>query len=150
MEDMTKSKTNQSINNVDYKIDGECPPTCGKCCQSILPISEYEIKKITKFLQRNPEVYADPINKNSNPFSENYVDRCPFLDENNRCKIYIHRPEICSVFTCGKQTTKFNYADKKLINMWSEFYPDEVVLNAPDIIEMNSYFQEMKKKANQD
>lgn len=146
MEDTKKLSQNNGL-SVDYKINGECPEKCGRCCSSILPMSEYEIKKIKKYMKRNPEKFGDPINPNDNLNEKNYKDVCPFIDENGRCKIYVHRPEMCKKFICGKHTMDFNYGDKALYNMWDIFYPEILVLNKPDIIEMNKYFSQMKEKA---
>ena len=44
---------------MDYTIDGKCPESCGRCCTSILPLSDYEIKKINKYLKHHP---VEPYN----------------------------------------------------------------------------------------
>lgn len=128
----------------DYTKDGLCPEDCGKCCTSILPLTEREIKKIKQYVRRNN---IQSLNQNTNPNNDKYVDKCPFLTENNRCKIYIHRPEVCRRYMCGdRELGSFNHRDKKLVNMITEFFPDEECFNAPDVNRMDAEYQRRKEE----
>ena len=82
----------------DLSVNGKCVPEhckC-KCCTNILPLSDYEINKIKKYIRRNN---ITPINR-SDLENDTYVDVCPFLSEDYRCNIYIMRPEVCKYFRC--------------------------------------------------
>lgn len=131
--------------NEDYMVNGQCQDDCGKCCSSILPLNDHEIKKIKQYIRRNN---IQPLNKNTNIYNDEYVDVCPFLTETNRCKIYIHRPEVCKRFFCGdRKLAAFNHRDKHMVNMLTEFFPDEPCYNAPNVKEIDSIYQNKKEKA---
>lgn len=132
---------------MDYTIDGKCPESCGRCCTSILPLSDYEIKKINKYLKYHPVEPYNP-NKTRNIFDTYYKDVCPFLDENKRCKIYIQRPEVCQWFMCDSTTTNnnFNHSDKHIINMLTTFFPNESCTGAPDISILDQQYQYKKEE----
>lgn len=122
-------------------IEGECSK-CGKCCTSLLPMSEYEINKIKKFVQRKHFV---PYDRNTN--SEDYVDVCPFLNWSNECSIYGRRPEVCVWFSCDGSDGNFKHKDKNIINLYEEFFPNIKLTNPPDVERMNNIYKLKKEKA---
>ena len=132
---------------MDYTIKGKCPPSCGKCCANILPVSDYEIKKIRNYLKHHEIIPHNP-NKTLNIFSPEYKDECPFLDNNKRCSIYIQRPEVCKWFMCDSSTThsQFQHNDKHIINMLTTFFPEEKCTGAPDIGILDKQYQEKKQE----
>ena len=38
--------------------------------------------------------------ENKHPIRQDWYDRCPFLNNNNKCDIYSDRPLICREYTC--------------------------------------------------
>lgn len=131
----------------DYTINGKCPQSCGKCCTGILPLSDYEIKKIRKYIQHHDIIPYNP-NKNNNVFNNNYEDSCPFLDKEKRCQIYIQRPEVCRWFMCNsdQNNMNFHHEDKRIINMLTTFFPEEKAYGAPDIGILDKQYQEKKRE----
>ena len=61
-----------------------------ECCSNYLPLQEQEIKKMKKLAQK----------ENKHPIRQDWYDRCPFLNNNNKCDIYSDRPLICREYTC--------------------------------------------------
>lgn len=102
---------------------------CGKCCTNILLLEDQEIKRIKKFIREN-DIKCNNKNSIMLASSEGYIDRCPFLSNDNLCMIYEMRPQICRDFKCStfcdlKNTTETNYEKVKAINMIKTFYPNE-------------------------
>lgn len=128
---------------MDYTENGKCPESCGRCCTNILPVSDYEIKKIKQYIKHHPVKINNP-NKDNNVFNTNYEDVCPFLDENKRCQIYIQRPEVCRWFMCSGSEGEFCHEDKKIISLIHTFFPSEHCLGIPDIGTLNKQYQDKK------
>lgn len=85
------------VNQVLKRVGNECKH-CGWCCKmNKAQVTQLEIARIRKFLGMD-----------QSEFEKKYVERqpggfyfhapCPFLDENNHCKIYPVRPDVCKVF----------------------------------------------------
>lgn len=127
----------------DYTINGECPKDCNRCCTAVLPLSDYEINKIKKYIRRNN---IKPYNPNINLNNPKFIDVCPF-SQNGRCAIYVNRPSVCKWFNCNGNKGKFDHSDKKMVNMLTEFYPEEICANRPDIDIINLQYQEQKHRA---
>lgn len=122
---------------IDYTENNKCKEKCGKCCTPLLPLNQHEIDKIKKYILRNKIV---PSNVDFNI--------CPFLDENKKCMIYTHRPEICKKFICSKHIENFNHNDKDIIDLWKEFFSEVSILLPIDRAEkINEEYQIKKKKA---
>ena len=115
--------------------DGSCSENCGRCCTPVLPVNEYELKKIKKFLQRNP------IEPNVDPGA------CPFLTEEKKCSIYLHRPEICQCYTCNAPLTNFYHFDKAIKNLREEFFPEQAKNELYDVKKLNMEYQIRKNRA---
>lgn len=128
---------------MDYTENGKCPSSCGRCCTNLLPLSDYEIKKIKQYIKHHTIKINNP-NKNNNVFTDYYKDVCPFLDEDKRCQIYIQRPEVCKWFMCDGNEGEFSHADKKIINMIQVFFPSERCVGAPDVEILNKQYQDKK------
>jgi uncharacterized protein len=70
---------------------------CGNCCKSISPaIYESDIRRMASSLRIKASEFTDEyLLKEEN---EDYVflkTPCPFLDDDNSCKIYNSRPRAC-------------------------------------------------------
>lgn len=135
--------------SIDYKVDGKCDPSVchSQCCASILPLSDYEINKIKKYIRRN-NILAVNRNADQSVFGneDEYVNICPFLSEDFQCNIYVHRPEICRNYLCGEDRWNFNDRDKKIIDMLSTFYPNEKCLNKPNVEMLDEMYQAKKEE----
>ena len=137
---------NQMANSVDHTINGECQG-CGECCSALLCVSDAEIKKIKKYLGQHPEVKM--INRNT-ALDKNFKDVCPFLSKGNRCQIYEVRPEICQKFLCSnfKNPEKgvMNHRNKHIVNMITMFMGEKACPNAPDLTNLNKFYEAKKKE----
>ena len=110
----------------DFTVNGKCSQ-CGECCSNLLPLSEYEIKRIHQFVTKKnimPHV-------NNFPTKSATIDMsCPFRNNKKRiCEIYKIRPLICQVFQCNKQASPeegvlFAREPRILVNMREEFFKE--------------------------
>lgn len=81
----------------DFTNDGVCSG-CGECCSDILPLTNKDIKRIQKYIDKH-DIKLSPKRAD--------IDMtCPFLDIKHKCKIYEMRPRVCQVFKCDKKLTK--------------------------------------------
>ena len=136
----------QMANKVDHTIDGKCSG-CGACCSAVLCVSDAEVSKIRGYLGEHPEVKM--IDRN-NALQKDFIDICPFLSEEKKCQIYEVRPEICRRFICSKyqnvDNQPLNHRNKKIINMITTFNQTGKCPNAPNIKELNKFYEEKKKE----
>lgn len=128
----------------DFVCDGK---VCGaKCCTNILLLSDKEIAKIRNYVNRN----NIPVRNRHNIFSQEYIDICPFLNEDYKCDIWLIRPKICESFFCNtflkKKPNIPDYKKLKPVNMLLTFSPNSYCPNAPDLKEVYKKFKELKKK----
>lgn len=109
----------------DYTADGKCS-CCGECCSNLLPLSEYEIKRIHKYIEKR-HIKA---HKRNLLLAEAIDMTCPFRNEEKRiCEIYKIRPLICKVFKCDKRPNAdegrlLGEEPKILVNMRKEFFKE--------------------------
>jgi len=73
---------------------------CGKCCNcSPIVISPKDIKVMAFALNMSPKAFKEQYTEvyPGKPGISHFKKEkpCAFLDENNRCKIYNARPDIC-------------------------------------------------------
>ena len=115
--------------------NGKCSDGCGKCCTPVLPISLYEKNKIQKYLNRHPLV--------PNP----NLDACPFLSDQKRCMIYIHRPEICQKYMCNTRLIDFYHFDKEIIDLRQAFFPNEPHTDSQELEQIKMDYEVKKMKA---
>ncbi len=99
-----------NIETLELKTDSsfkfKCIENCGKCCIELdIPLRDEDIALIEdlgynvwefvdyeKMFYRGDKFLGYALKKR--PFD----DACIFLDENNRCKIYPHRPRACKLY----------------------------------------------------
>ncbi len=71
--------------------------TCGNCCRSLGPrIVEKDIERISKYLRVKSSVFIQDYLRVDE--DGDYVFRempCPFLEADNKCRVYEHRPKAC-------------------------------------------------------
>ncbi len=70
---------------------------CANCCRSLGPrITNNDINRLAKFLKLKPKVFIDEYLKIDE--DNDYVFKtmpCPFLQDDNYCFVYEHRPKAC-------------------------------------------------------
>ncbi len=71
---------------------------CGWCCKSCYPaLNEDDIANIIRYLGIDFNMFCNTYMEQN--AVDNYLKTpCPFLSENNSCKIYSVRPLVCRVF----------------------------------------------------
>lgn len=89
------------INLINHTKRGECS-NCGECCTDILPLTNYEIREIRKYMRKHKVV---------NHSKTNVFVRCNLLcpfrnDKEKKCDIYEVRPYICRIFKCDTEPRK--------------------------------------------
>jgi Fe-S-cluster containining protein len=73
---------------------------CANCCKSISPIiTDKDIERISRSQKMRPAVFTEKYLQldKDNDYVFNLTP-CPFLDEDNYCKIYDVRPKACSEY----------------------------------------------------
>ena len=94
---------------------------CGECCSNYLPLQEKEIMRMKELAEK----------ENKHPIRQDWYDRCPFLNNNNKCDIYSERPLICRQFTCYNYKNhiyvteafkKLSPTDFKLVDLRKEIF----------------------------
>lgn len=108
----------------NFTDNGRCIG-CGQCCSSLLPISEKDLRRLHRYVDKK---HIKPVPR---PFAQNAIFdlTCPFLDttkSDKKCMVYPYRPEICMKFKCDKPSnekdkTKF-HSLYKVVDLWQEFY----------------------------
>ncbi len=125
-EDLLK-KINKVIN-----LFGGCR-NCGECCKRIpCEITQDEIVRLCKRFDMSYQDFDDKYLKyrDTVPYLKT---PCPFLDENNYCKIYEDRPSVCRtypfnprfpfVYTVAKE--EFCELSQKIFDKVFEILPEE-------------------------
>jgi len=73
---------------------------CANCCKSIPPmVSRRDIKRISKSLHMSPRDFADQytlVDEDGDTVIN--ASPCPFLLEDNKCKVYEVRPAACRAY----------------------------------------------------
>ena len=117
--------------NGDYDLtdNGECKPGCSECCGRFLPVSNNEIVRIRRYIEKhNIKPCRHGLMLRNIPLDFN----CPFLDESKdkeKCRIYTARPLICKLYKCDQNMDKeaemqFAKQANFPIDMWRVFFPD--------------------------
>lgn len=122
---------------------------CGSCCSAVLPLSKKESDKIKTYIKKN---HVFPVNRN-NALTNEYVNICPFLNNNKTCNIYKVRPEICKWFRCdlaknGGNKSHMNHLGKKIINMYTEFFPNSFCPDVPFMEKATEFYNLQQDKFN--
>ena len=90
---------------MDFTKNGKCTG-CGECCSVLLPLSEKEIRKIKRYVEKHHITEK----RHFAPTAELLYDMtCPFLDgskEKDKCTVYSVRPAICRTFICNQPPSK--------------------------------------------
>ena len=98
------------LNNksTDFTINGKCSK-CGQCCSNFIPLTEDEVKRLKKIVRkRKLKPHRNHV------VNAMYDATCPFLNDENKCRIYEDRPMICKFFKCDKKGASLAEAKKLL------------------------------------
>lgn len=101
----------------DNTCNGECS-ICGKCCGNGLGLNMEDIQRLESYLNTHNIQPTEPrllIGIDNIP-----VESCPFLGEDNKCKVYEARPTICRKFICHAETMYDRYDEN------GELVPEEI------------------------
>ena len=73
---------------------------CGKCChQANITVMDEEVERIAKHLNMTSDAFIDEyLYRRDGLWLFKKERKCRFLGENNKCTIWIARPEICRDF----------------------------------------------------
>lgn len=70
---------------------------CANCCKGTGPrFTDRDISRISKYLRLKPRAFVEHYLRIDE--DDDYVLQsvpCPFLEDNNECQIYEHRPKAC-------------------------------------------------------
>jgi Fe-S-cluster containining protein len=74
--------------------------TCANCCKTTSPIfREKDIERIAAYLKMSPGNFSEKYLITDEDFDKVLKQSpCPFLEEDNRCRIYEVRPAACSAY----------------------------------------------------
>lgn len=107
---------------LDKTKNGVCS-CCGECCSNWLPISESEYLKLGRYITKHN------ILGYRNALDLDWHNKCPFLDEHRKCRVYEVRPLVCQKFKCDVQRkreefpfTEFIKEERKVVSLWDLFY----------------------------
>lgn len=90
-------KADQVHNEVFQEMD--CL-ACGNCCKSIPPIlSNRDVKRISKSIGIDKQTFLESyVTVDSDGDQVMNTSPCPFLESDNKCKIYEDRPSACRAY----------------------------------------------------
>ena len=130
----------QILDRKNNTINGTCSG-CGNCCANVLMLTSQEINIIKKYIKKHN---IQAVNRNT---IFNFVNICPFLNQENKCNIYDVRPEICKKFSCdiNNSDNLTDYTNVKAVDMISTFYPNEFSEKV-DLTEINKRITILQKK----
>lgn len=118
-----KNKRPKNLDNIVHRLDEEffgnfdCL-SCANCCKILGPrITQKDIERISRFLKIRE---AEFVKKYLRIDQDNdYVFKqmpCPFLDAENYCIIYSHRPKACKDYPHTSQRRFYQILDETLEN----------------------------------
>lgn len=82
--------------NQTFECDG-----CGACCRTKL-VDVYEVDLLREpRLGRHMLPVRDGLDGEIGYLNCLAEQRCPFLDNENRCSVYLQRPTVCVLFPAG-------------------------------------------------
>ena len=95
-------RMNQARRNASW----ECRK-CGRCCSQDIPLTLYDIHRLALARERPVEdLFRECVSGHVARVSEVFVmnrgvgGACLFLNEDNTCSIYAHRPRVCGFYPC--------------------------------------------------
>lgn len=101
----------RALKGIDEQIDRNenisCKAGCGACCHQLINISDIEADHISEAVKDGSitvKIDMERLAKQAKWEREDYYNnipeaRCVFLNEENSCGIYKHRPAVCRNYT---------------------------------------------------
>lgn len=85
--------------------------SCANCCKSIPPIlSKRDVKRISRSLGMTKTGFqSEYLTKDNDGDTVINQSPCPFLMEDNRCRIYEIRPSACKAYPHSGESDFFNH-----------------------------------------
>lgn len=110
--------------------------TCANCCKTTSPIFyQTDIERVSKVLRMKPGDFVEQYLQLDE--DNDYVLKsapCPFLDEDNYCKVYDSRPKACR---------EYPHTDrKKMVQITELTYKNTLV--CPAVLEMVERLKQVK------
>ena len=109
--------------------------TCANCCKTTSPIFyQTDIERVAKAMRMKPGVFIETYLRIDD--DNDYVLKsspCPFLDEDNSCKVYDDRPKACREYPHTNR--------KKMVQIMDLTYKNTLV--CPAVLEI---VERMKKR----
>ncbi len=93
---------------------------CANCCKTISPIIyESDISRMSKQLKMNTHDFKEKYIRmdEEGDYIFNRIP-CPFLDENNYCRVYDNRPKACREYPHTNQDRFYQVINKTLLNTY--------------------------------
>jgi Fe-S-cluster containining protein len=100
-----QEEVNKLFEDVSFAEKITCKSGCSFCCHQYVVVTDDEAKLIIEYCREvNIQIDWDSIERKANLNSQNehdyskipYLERkCTFLGDDNKCKIYKHRPAVC-------------------------------------------------------
>jgi uncharacterized protein len=87
---------------------------CGNCCKTtVTTFNESDVSRASKFLQISKKNFVNKYLIDDMGEYTTITTPCPFLQEDNKCKIYEVRPEACASFP---HTQKKGFAARRAVH----------------------------------
>jgi Fe-S-cluster containining protein len=101
---------------------------CANCCKTTSPIFyETDIDRVAKFLRMRPgEFITKYLRRDEDNDYVLHSSPCVFLDDDNHCSVYAHRPKACREYPHTNR--------KKMIQIMELTYKNTLV--CPAVLEM--------------
>lgn len=97
--------------------------SCGWCCKLFivnLTEAEYKSKSYKTMFDQFLTDFNEAEMRGANLVAKKDDESCVYLDENNKCKIYNKRPNVCRDFFCHSKEEKFSEMIEKIKKKRSE------------------------------
>ena len=93
------------IDTADTLLQFECD-LCGGCCRTFpifasLEDARREPRIVAESLELAPQLTTDQWHFKLYPLP--FQECCSFLDGENKCEIYVSRPDVCRSFSAGSE-----------------------------------------------
>ncbi len=128
-----KKKDARDVDNVFHQLHDEVFEeidclTCANCCKTTSPIFyPTDIERLAKALRMKPGEFIEQYHRIDE--DKDYVVKsspCPFLDDDNYCKVYESRPKACREYPHTNR--------KKMVQIMELTYKNTLV--CPAVLEM--------------
>ena len=93
---------------------------CANCCKTTSPIFyDRDIERLAKFLRMKPQQFIEHyLHVDEDKDYVLNVAPCPFLNEDNTCSVYAHRPTACREYPHTDRKRFYQILDLTLKNTY--------------------------------